>query len=64
MERTQEDFKEHLDTKIDGLMQLIEKKDEANKKELVRIWEQNNTLDKKMIRLEVRLEQLEKHTEK
>lgn len=65
----QEDFKElkkhmddnrdHADRKLDGILALIEKKDETVRSELRRMSEQSTELDRKMIGMDYRLKSLE-----
>lgn len=60
MEKTQEDTKDRIYIKLDSILQLIEKKDEAARTEFRRLSDFNVILDKKMFSMEYRLEQLEK----
>lgn len=59
MEKTQDDIKLHLDRKLDGLMTLIEKKEETAARKFDQLVQQNISLDRKMVVMEFRLNELE-----
>ena len=60
LKKSMDDAREHTAQKIDGLFQLIEKKDEIVRTELRRMSDATTELDKKMIGVELRLKMLER----